>query len=189
MDGCSNCARVRKRSDDDIGLFEAVDSRRRLVDISRTAAEVGVLLGDRGYDDQQIRALARENHVRPLIKHREFSSLQKAWNARLDTERYDQRSQSETVNSQLKRKYGAFVRSRRWWTQFRELALARIVHNLDRILYRSVQPPYRLLTDMPKLGTIVAFGSFYSIVFINRCHRERRVRVAGERRKDFRTPL
>ncbi|MFC6764981.1 CRISPR-associated endonuclease Cas3'' [Natrinema soli] len=78
--------------------------------------------------------LARENGIRPLIKHREFSSLQKAWNARLGTELYDQPSQSERVNSRLKRRYGAFVRSRRWWKQFRELVLTCIVHNLDRAL-------------------------------------------------------
>jgi len=102
--------------------------------INRNAAEVDVLLGDKGYDDQQIRAIARENEIRPLIKHREFSSLQKAWNARLDADLYNQRNQSETVNSRLKRKYGAFVRSRRWWKQFCELALACIVHNLDRTI-------------------------------------------------------
>ncbi|QFU84460.1 IS5 family transposase [Natronorubrum aibiense] len=102
--------------------------------INRNASEIGVLLGDKGYDDQQIRAMARENGVRPLIKHCDFSSLQKAWNARLDTELYGQRSQSETVNSRFKRRYGAFVRSRRWWKQFRELALACIVHNLDRAI-------------------------------------------------------
>ncbi len=102
--------------------------------INRNTSEVEVLLGDKGYDDQQIREMARENSIRPLIKHREFSSLQKAWNARLDTELYGQRSQSETVNSGIKRKYGAFVRSRRWWKQSRELVLACIVHNLDRTL-------------------------------------------------------
>ncbi len=83
---------------------------------------------------QQIRAIARKNGIRPLIKHREFPLLQNAWNARLDTERYAQRSQSETVNFRLERKYGAFVRSRRWWKQFRELALVCIVHNLDRAI-------------------------------------------------------
>ena len=102
--------------------------------INRNASEVEVLLGDKGYDDQQLRGMARENSIRPLIKHREFSSLQKAWNARLDSDLYGQRSQSETVNSRLKRKYGAFARSRRWWKQFRELALACLVHNLDRAL-------------------------------------------------------
>lgn len=102
--------------------------------IKRNTGEVTVLLGDKGYDDQKIRRLARHHEVRPLIKHREFTSLHKAWNARLDGALYGQRSQSETVNSTLKRKYGAFVRSRRWWKQFRELNIACLVHNLDRSL-------------------------------------------------------
>jgi IS5 family transposase len=102
--------------------------------IKRNTGEVVILLGDKGYDDQKVRALARDEGVRPLIKHREFSSLHKAWNARLDADLYGQRSQSETVNSTLKRKYGAFVRSRRWWKQFRELTLACLVHNIDRSL-------------------------------------------------------
>src|SRR6056297_1423968 len=102
--------------------------------IKRNPEDIDVLLGDKGYDDQKIRRLAHEYEARPLIKHREFTPIHKAWNARLDAELYGQRSQSETVNSTLKRKYGAFVRSRRWWKQFRELALACIVHNLDRTL-------------------------------------------------------
>ncbi|GGL40430.1 IS5 family transposase (plasmid) [Halarchaeum sp. CBA1220] len=102
--------------------------------IKRNTGEVAVLLGDKGYDDQKIRALARETGVRPLIKHREFSSLHKAWNARLDADLYGQRSQNETVNSRLKRKYGAFVRSRHWWKQFRELVVCCLTHNIDKAL-------------------------------------------------------
>jgi IS5 family transposase len=64
----------------------------------RNTGDVAILLGDKGYDDQKIRAVARENGVRPLIEHREFSSLHEAWNARLDADRYGQRSQSETAN-------------------------------------------------------------------------------------------
>jgi IS5 family transposase len=67
--------------------------------IKRNTGEVAILLGDKGYDDQKIRLLARENGVRPLIKHREFSSLHKAWNARLDADLYGQRSQNETLTS------------------------------------------------------------------------------------------
>jgi IS5 family transposase len=102
--------------------------------INRNNGDVEILLGDKGYDDQKIRALARREGVRPVIKHREFSSLHKAWNARLNSDLYGQRSQSETVNSTLKRKYGAFVRSRRWWKQFRELTIACLIHNVDRSL-------------------------------------------------------
>ena len=102
--------------------------------IKRNTGGVAVLLGDKGYDDQKIRTLARETGVRPLIKHREFSSLHRAWNARLDADLYGQRSQNETVNSRLKRKYGAFVRSRYWWKQFRELVVGCLTHNIDKAL-------------------------------------------------------
>jgi len=102
--------------------------------IKRNTGKVAVLLGDKGYDDQKVRALARETGVRPLIKHREFSSLHKAWNARLDADLYGQRSQNETVNSRLKRKYGAFVRSRHWWKQFSELVVGCLTHNIDKAL-------------------------------------------------------
>ncbi|ELZ01252.1 IS5/IS1182 family transposase [Natrialba aegyptia] len=98
--------------------------------IKRNTDEVVNLLKDKGYDDQKSRTLAREEDVRPLIKHREFSSLHKAWNARLDDDLYGQRSQNETVNSCLKPKYGSFVRSRHWWKQFEKS----LTHNLDRSL-------------------------------------------------------
>ena len=102
--------------------------------IKRNTEKVAVLLGDKRYDDLKIRALARETGVRPLIKHCEFSSLHKAWNARLDANRYGQRSQNETVNSRLKHKYGTFVRSRYWWKQFRELVIGGLTHNIDKAL-------------------------------------------------------
>ena len=80
--------------------------------IKRNPETIDILFGDKGYDDQKIRRRARHYEVRLLIKHRKFTSLHKAWNAPLDTDLYGQRSQSKTVNSTLKRKYGAFVRSR-----------------------------------------------------------------------------
>jgi len=102
--------------------------------IKRNPKHIDILLGDKGYDDQKIRRLARHHEIRPLIKHREFTSLHKAWNARLNADLYGQWSQSETVNSTLKPKYGAFVRSRCWWKQFRELTIACLIHNVDRSL-------------------------------------------------------
>ncbi|WP_265110418.1 IS5 family transposase [Halosolutus halophilus] len=99
--------------------------------IRRNRNSIRILLGDKGYDDQTIRSLAREYEIRPLIKHREFTSLHYAWNARMDTDLYGHRSQSETVNSALKRKYGAFVRSRYWWKQFRELVIRCVVYNIE----------------------------------------------------------
>lgn len=102
--------------------------------IKRNTDEVVILLGDKGYDDQKIRTVAHEEDGRPIIKHREFSSLHKAWNARLDADLYGQPNQSETVNSRIERKYAAFVRSRHWWEQFRELAVNCLTHNIDKAL-------------------------------------------------------
>jgi len=76
--------------------------------IKRNPETIDILLGDKGYDDQKIRRLARHHEVRPLIKHREFTSLHKAWNARLDADPTDrevnqrrstQRSNESTVPS------------------------------------------------------------------------------------------
>ena len=100
--------------------------------IKRNPETIDILLGDKGYDEQKLRRLARQHEIRPLIKHREFTPLHNAWNARLDADLYGQRSQFGTVNSTLKRKYGAFVRSRRWCKQFRELVLRCLVHIIDR---------------------------------------------------------
>lgn len=45
------------------------------------AESISVLVGDEGYDDQTLRRFTREHDVRPLIEHRRFGSLHKAWNA------------------------------------------------------------------------------------------------------------
>jgi IS5 family transposase len=100
--------------------------------IKRNNGDVEILLGNKGYDDQKIRALARKEGVRPVIKHREFSSLHKAWNTRLNSDLYGQRSQNEMVNSRFNRKYGGFVCSRLWWKQFRELVVGCLTHNIDK---------------------------------------------------------
>lgn len=80
--------------------------------VKRNADIIEVLTGDKGYDDQKLRQVARDHNIRPLIKHREFTPLHKAWNARLDTDLYHQRNMNETVNATIKQKFGAFVRSR-----------------------------------------------------------------------------
>jgi len=95
--------------------------------------QMAILLRNKEYDDQKVRTLAREEGS-PFIKHREFSSLHKAWNARRDADLYGQRSQNETATSRLKRKYGAFICSRKWWKRFREITLVCLVHNLDKAL-------------------------------------------------------
>ncbi|KXA91366.1 transposase, partial [candidate division MSBL1 archaeon SCGC-AAA259E17] len=95
---------------------------------------IEILLGDKGYDDQELRKLCHELNVRPMIKHREFTPLHRAWNARLDEDLYGQRNQNETVNSTIGRKYDSSVFSRKWYKQFREIIAKCIVRNLDRAM-------------------------------------------------------
>jgi IS5 family transposase len=90
------------------------------------------LTGDTGCDDQKPRQLARNHDIRPLVKHREFTQLHKAWNARFDSDLYHRWKMNETVNAAIKQKFGAFVRSRLWWKQFRELVINCVVHNIER---------------------------------------------------------
>lgn len=44
---------------------------------------------------------------------------------------------NETVNAAIERKFGAFVRSRRWWNWFRELVIECAVHDVERSLAMS----------------------------------------------------
>lgn len=87
---------------------------------------------DKGYDSASFREELRENDVRPLIKHRLYQPIDHAHNARMNTDRYNQRSLTETVNSTLKRSILDSVSSRSWYCQFREIALAASVHNVKR---------------------------------------------------------
>jgi hypothetical protein len=64
------------------------DSRIASSVIKRNAENVAILLCHKGYDDQMVHGLGRDAGVRPFIKHREFSSLHKAWNAWPDANLY-----------------------------------------------------------------------------------------------------
>lgn len=98
----------------------------------RNAADLLSLSGDKGYDWSELRTRLRKNDVRPLIKHREFTSLDKAHNARLDEEMYGQRAMSESVFSMIKQRSGAQLKATTWYGQFREMAMKCVVHNLTR---------------------------------------------------------
>lgn len=57
----------------------------------RNADDLQSLAADRGYDATASRDELRERGVRPLIKHRIYSSLDHAHNARMDTDSYNRR--------------------------------------------------------------------------------------------------
>lgn len=101
---------------------------------NRQNKALNVLLGDKGYDWSDLRQRCRDAGVRPVIKHREFTSLDRAHNARQDDELYAQRAKVETVFSVLKRRFGHTVRARSWFGQFREMLCRCVVYNVDRAL-------------------------------------------------------
>jgi IS5 family transposase len=61
-----------------------------------------------------------------------MNPLDHAHNARMDGDRYHQRSVSKTVFSSIKRTLGDAVRAPGWWLEFREMLLKATVYNLRR---------------------------------------------------------
>lgn len=98
----------------------------------RNAGDLLSVAADRGYDDKAFRDELRAQGIRPLIKHRIYWALDHAHNARMDSDRYHQRSMAETVFSSIKRTLGSAVRARSWWLEFREIILKATVYNLRR---------------------------------------------------------
>jgi hypothetical protein len=50
-------------------------------------------------------------------------------------ERNVERNMNETVYAAIKQKFGAFVWSRVWWKQFRELVIKCVVHNIEKEIF------------------------------------------------------
>jgi IS5 family transposase len=61
------------------------------------------LVFDKGYGWMELREKLREECVKPLIKHREFRSIDHAHNARIDGPCYHQRVMCEAAFSTIKR--------------------------------------------------------------------------------------
>jgi len=78
----------------------------------RNAGDLRSLAADKGYDKQSLRESLCDLGIRPLIKHRIFAPYDHAHNARIDEQRYNQRSMTETVNSAIKRSLDFAVRAR-----------------------------------------------------------------------------
>ena len=97
-----------------------------------SAGDLRTLAADKGYDKNVLREQLRELAIRPLIKHRIMAAYDHAHNARIDGDRYAQRSMTETVNSAVKRSLGYAVRARTWYREFREIALMCVVYNIKR---------------------------------------------------------
>ena len=110
---------------------------------------VKVCCADRGYDSKEIRDELRKASVRPLIKHREFTNLDKAHNKRMKPEDYNQRVKGESVNSSVKRKTGDTLTTKTYWRQHKESLIKAITHNLNRHINRQITLAYtRIATKL-----------------------------------------
>jgi len=93
---------------------------------------ISVLPADKGYDDKGVRDKLRQLGIRPLIKHSEFKSIDKAHNKRVKKKDCGRRSLGETINSMVKRKYDDTLHTKGYWNQCKEILLMAVVHNIER---------------------------------------------------------
>ena len=103
-----HCSTTREGSDADLAEQIA----------RRNAGDLRSLAADKGYDKQSLREELRDLDIRPLIKHRIFAPYDHAHNARVDENRYNQRSMTEMVNSAVKCSHGDST-SRNLWVLLR----------------------------------------------------------------------
>jgi len=109
--------------------------------VRQTARRVTVdtLLADAGFDSEASHAYARHEHrmrtVIPPTRGRPTAKLPSGrWRrlmaTRFNKKKYGQRWQVETVNSMLKRLLDSALRARRYWSQWREIFLRVLTHNV-----------------------------------------------------------
>lgn len=99
--------------------------------LTRNLSHLQTVTADKGYDWDDLRQELREADIRPVIKHREFSPLDVAHNARHDDDIYHRRSVVESVFFALKQRYGDTLRARTWFGEFRELVSKAAVRNVE----------------------------------------------------------
>lgn len=102
--------------------------------LTRNLNDLGTVVADKGFDWDDLRQMLRENGIRPVIKHREFYSLDAAHNARIDDETYHHRSVVESIFFALRKRFGTQLKARTWFGQFREIVLMAAVRNLEQLL-------------------------------------------------------
>lgn len=102
--------------------------------LMRNLDHLGTVVADKSFDWDTLRHMLREEGVRPVIKHREFYSLDAAHNARIDDETYHRRSLVESIFFALRKRFGSTLKARTWFGQFREVVLKTAVRNIEQSL-------------------------------------------------------
>lgn len=121
-----------------------VDEFRPLVAEALRTVRLSLLTADAGYDSEPNHRFARDEHaVRTVIpaQHGRPSAklptgrYRRLMKTRFDRPAYRRRSQVETVISMIKRRQGAHVRGRSYYSHCRDLRLLALTHNV-MILWR-----------------------------------------------------
>jgi IS5 family transposase len=99
--------------------------------LTRNLNKLGTVVADKGFDWDDLRHMLRENGIRPVIKHREFYSLDAAHNARIDDETYHHRSIVESIFFAIRKRFGMKLKAKTWFGLFREIVLKAAVRNLE----------------------------------------------------------
>ena len=102
--------------------------------LTRNLDRLETVVADKGFDWADLRHKLREEGTRPVIKHREFSSLDAAHNARIDDTTCHQGSIAEAVFFALRERFDGVLRARIWFGQFREVVLKSAVRNIEQSL-------------------------------------------------------
>jgi hypothetical protein len=94
---------------------------------------------DKAYDSEELHSLTREQlgamaiiSLRLRKRKRIKGKYRRKMDREFDRELYHNRNLVEIMFSVLKRKYGEEVRSKKYWTQLKEVKFKILVHNLDK---------------------------------------------------------
>lgn len=99
--------------------------------LTRNLGDLETVVADKGFDWDELRHTLRNAGIRPVIKHREFYSLDAAHNARINDGTYHRRSVFESIFFALRERFGAVLKARTWFGQFREIVLKTAVRNVE----------------------------------------------------------
>ena len=99
--------------------------------LARNFDRVQTITADKGYDSDPLRRFLQAHGVEPVIKHREFTSLDWAKNRLQDDNVYHKRTASETGFRVIKQRFGDRLWARSWYGQFRELVTKCAVKNIE----------------------------------------------------------
>lgn len=100
--------------------------------LSRNVDKLETVVADKGFDWDALRQKLRKAGVRPVIKHREFYSLDAAHNTRIDDKTYHQRSIAESIFFAIRKRFGSTLKARTWFGQFREIVLKSATRNIEQ---------------------------------------------------------